>query len=149
MRVMVRQRLGIGVPDGSADSDTFSVGQILSDAPYFSRRIAEEVARSRRSGVEFSIVVFTIKSDADELPAMACVQSMPRILEAVRETDIVCRIADDSIAVLLIDSGGEGSRAAALRLLTELGEDSTSNWRVNVLEYPERESVLLDLGIVA
>lgn len=125
------------------------MGKVLAEASYFSRRVADEVARSRRSGAEFSIVVFTSKPDAGELPEIACVRSLPRILQSVRDTDAVCRIADDSIAVLLIDSGGEGSRTAALRLLSQMGEGSARNWSVNVLEYPERESLLLDLGIVA
>jgi hypothetical protein len=124
------------------------VAKILSEISYFSRRVADEVARSRRSGTRFSIAVFTSQPALGETPEAACIRCLPALLEIVRETDTVCRISADSIAVLLIDASGEGSRRAALRLLTQLGVNA-GQWRVSVFEYPERESVVVDLGLTA
>jgi hypothetical protein len=138
----------VAVHERRRAADTPDVGKILSDLPYFSRRVRDEVARSRRAGTRFSIVVFTSQPGMGELPEEACVRALPALLETVRETDTVCRLNTDSIAVLLIDASGEGSRQAAVRLLGRLGADA-GRWRVSVFEYPERESVLVDLGLDA
>jgi hypothetical protein len=124
------------------------VGQILSDFGYFSRRVHEEIARARRSGTRFSIAIFTSQPADGELPEFACVQGLPAILGGVRETDTVCRIGRDSIGVLLIDADGDGSRKASLRLLERIGGE-VSRWSIRVLEYPEQEGVLTDIGLVA
>jgi len=124
------------------------VGQILSDARYFTRRVGEEAARCERSGTRFSIAVFTSQPGDGELPEIACVLSLPALLASVRETDTVCRVDDDSIAVLLIDADGEGSRKAALRLLERI-QAQAGHWQVRVFEYPERELILVDVGLVA
>jgi len=70
------------------------------------------------------------------------------VLSNVRDTDTVCRINHDSIAVLLIDADGEGSRVAALRLMDRMGAD-ISRWSVSILEYPERASTLAELALAA
>ena len=124
------------------------MGQVLSDSDYFVRRLAEEGARARRGKGGFSVVLFTSRPAEGELPEIACVRGLPSILTGVRETDCVARIGLDAIAVLLIDSEGEGSRAAATRLLERIG-DAASHWDVRLLEYPDQESVLVDLGIAA
>lgn len=124
------------------------MGQLLKTSEYFSQRVLDEIARAKRSGTEFSIAVFKSQPAEGELPEVACVRGLPAILTGVRDTDSVCRIGTDTIAVLLIDAGGEGSRRAAVRLLERMGEDA-GRWSVKVLEFPERESVLVDLGIEA
>ena len=122
------------------------MGQILSDLHYFARRVHEEMARAKRRSGRFSIAVFTSQPMTDELPEIACVRGLPAILTGVRETDTVTRIGTDTIAVLFIDSDGDGSRRASLRLLERLGSDAP-RWRVRVLEYPEHESILVDAGL--
>lgn len=129
-------------------ADTLRMGQMLSELDYFSRRLQEEIARAKRGHSQFSIVVFTSQPPDAELPEIACVRGLPAILTGVRETDCVTRASRDTIAVLLIDSDGEGSRAASLRLLERIG-DAAARWTIRVLEYPEQESVLYDLGLVA
>lgn len=124
------------------------MAQVLSELSYFSRRLNEEIARAKRGRGRFSIAVFTSQPPSGEIPEIACTRGLPGLLTAVRETDCVARIGNDTITVLLIDSDGEGSRKAALRLLERVG-DEASRWSVRVLEYPEQESVLCDLGFVA
>jgi hypothetical protein len=124
------------------------MGQMLNDVTYFSRRLAEEMARSRRSGVGFSVVLLTSEPPDGELPEIACIRGLPNLLASVRQTDCVTRIGPGTIAVLLIDSTDEGSRKAALRLVKRLGETSAC-WGIRILEYPEQERVLLDLGRAA
>jgi len=131
-----------------AQSDNPIMGQMLLDVSYFSKRVTEEVARARRSGTQFSVVIFRSQPRGDELPEMACVEALPAVLANVRDTDTVCRISHDSIAVLLIDSDGEGSRKAALRLMDRMGAD-LSRWSVSILEYPACTSILDDLGLAA
>ena len=122
------------------------MGQILSDLYYFSRRVHEEMARARRGSGRFSIAVFTSQPAGAELPEIACVRGLPALLTGVRETDTVARVGADTVAVLLVDSGGDGSRRASLRLLGRLGADAP-RWAVRVLEYPDHESILVDMGL--
>ena len=124
------------------------MGQILSELDYFTRRMGEEIARARRGRSEFSIVVLTSQPPDAELPEIACIRGLPSVLTGVRETDCVARIGRDTIAIMLIDSDGEGSRNAALRLLERIG-DAASRWSIRVLEYPAQEALLVDLGLVA
>lgn len=124
------------------------MGQLLKTSEYFQQRVLDEIARSKRSGTDFSIVVFKSQPLEDELPEVTCVRGLPAILTGVRDTDSVCRIGNDTIAVLLIDATGEGSRKAAVRLIDRMGEDA-GRWAVKVLEFPDRESVLVDLGLAA
>lgn len=124
------------------------MGQLLKTSEYFQQRVLDEIARSKRSGTDFSIVVFKSQPLDDELPEVACVRGLPAILTGVRDTDSVCRIGNDTIAVLLIDATGEGSRKAAVRLIERMGNEA-GRWAVKVLEFPDRESVLVDLGLAA
>jgi hypothetical protein len=124
------------------------MSQVLMDLAYFERRLSEEVARARRRENVFSVVVFTSEPEDGELPDVACARGSNTILTGVRETDSVCRISDDSLAVLLIDADGEGSRSAALRLLERLGED-LGRWRVRVLDYPTFPHIFHELVLAA
>lgn len=124
------------------------MAQLLSDSYYFSRRLADEVARAERSGTRFSVVILRSEPRGGQLSEIACVESLPTVLSNVRDTDTVCRINHDSIAVLLIDADGEGSRVAALRLMDRMGAD-ISRWSVSILEYPERASTLAELALAA
>jgi GGDEF domain-containing protein len=124
------------------------VTQILSDLYYFTRRVTDEAARSRRSGTNFSIALLKSQPIGDQLPEAACVEAIPTVLENVRDTDTVARMNADTIAVLFIDADGEGSRKAALRLLERLGDD-LGCWSVSVLDYPQRSAQLAELGLVA
>ena len=124
------------------------MGQIHSDVRYFTQRVQEEAARARRSGTRFCIAIFTSEPVDGELPEIACVRGLPAILDGVRETDTVCRVGRDAIGVLLIDADGEGSRKASLRLLERIG-DEAGRWSIRILEYPDQERVLADLGLVA
>lgn len=118
------------------------------DLAYFERRLSEEIARARRRDNLFSVVVFTSEPEEGELPDVACARGSTAILTGVRETDSVCRISDDSLAVLLVDADGEGSRGAALRLLERLGSD-LGRWRVRVLDYPTFPRIFDELGLAA
>jgi hypothetical protein len=115
------------------------VAQVLSEVYYFSRRVADEIARARRSGTRFSIVLFTALPAPGELPEIACVTWLPTILRHTRETDTVCRVTRDTIAVLLIDAAAEGAQQAAARLSEQLGDDA-NRWQVSVLRYPENHA---------
>jgi hypothetical protein len=120
--------------------------RLLMDVRYFSRRVAEEIARSRRSGTVFSVATFTSRPEPGDFASVACVERLPSILASVRATDTVCRTADDTIAVLLIDADGEGSRAAALRLLDRIGDD-LGRWEFRILDYPAHEALIAEIGI--
>jgi hypothetical protein len=109
------------------------MGQLLSEPWYFAVRLREESARSRRSGSLFSVVVFTSLPGYGEHPEVTCVRRLPAILANVRDTDTVCRIADDRIAVLLIDATAEGSARAADRLLARLA-DEASRWDAGMIQ---------------
>jgi hypothetical protein len=124
------------------------MGQVLSEFTYFSRRLTEEMARARRGNSRFSIALFTSQPPDGELPEIACVRGLPLILAGLRETDCVTRLGRDTIAVMLIDSSGDASRKAALRLVKLLG-DASACWAIRIVEYPQHERALMDLGLVA
>lgn len=124
------------------------MGQILSEFTYFARRLNEEMARARRGRGEFSLALFTIRPEPAEAPEAACARGLPAILTGVRDTDCVARVGLDTIAVLLLDSSDEASRTAAIRLRDRIGADA-ARWSVRILEYPEQESLLDDLGLPA
>lgn len=118
----------------------------LLETSYFQERVKQEIARSKRSGVTFVVAVFTILSDYGEHPEVACVRALPRLLEQVRATDSVCRISDDSVAVLLVDADAAGSRTAASRLVTALRQHAR-RWDVRVVERREARELFADLGL--
>jgi hypothetical protein len=98
--------------------------------------------------VTFAIAIFTSRPGDGEMPDVACVRALPALLADIRETDTVCRIGDDRIAVLLIDAEGEGSLAAAERLTGDLAGHASS-WDTAVLQYPGRDDLLDEVGIAA
>jgi hypothetical protein len=121
---------------------------MLSELDYFSRRLGEEIGRLRRGNSSFRMVLFTSQPPDGEPPEVACVRGLPAVLTGVRDTDCVARIGTDTIAVILVDTDGEGSRKAALRLLEQIG-DGAARWNIRVLDYPAIEPVLAELGLVA
>ena len=124
------------------------MGQVLSEAGYFYRRLGEERARLRRGNSSFSLVLFTSQPPDDEPPEIACIRGLPAVLAGVRETDCVARIERDTIAVMLVDTDGEGARKAALRLLECIG-DGAARWNIRVFDRPAEEPRIEDLGLVA
>lgn len=140
-------RKGTYAPAGRT-ADILFVTILLLEPSYFRARVTQEVARAKRSGGVFALAVFTVVADYGEHPEVACVRALPSLLEDVRETDTVCRIGDDSIAILLIEADVPGSRAAASRLVAQLRRHA-SRWDVRIVEYPGDEDALADLGLVA
>ncbi len=118
----------------------------LLEPSYFQERVKQEIARSKRSGVTFAVAVFTIVPDYGEHPEVACVRALPPLLEQVRETDSVCRISDDSIAVLLVDADASGSRTAASRLVAGLRQHA-NRWNMRIVEHREAPEIFADLGL--
>jgi pyridoxal biosynthesis lyase PdxS len=124
------------------------VASLLLDASQFRTRVAQEIARSKRSGVTFTVVTFTVVAEYGEHPALTCVRALPSLMEDVRGTDTVCRVEDDCIAALLIDAHVSGSAAAAERLVAGLREHA-DRWDTRIVEYPGNEDSLAELGLVA
>ena len=121
---------------------------LLLEPTHFRAHVAQEIARARRSGGRFSVALFTIVPDYGEHPELACVAALPSLLSDVRETDSVCRVADDCIAVLFIDTDGGGSDRAAQRLLAGLRLHAI-RWDIEIVEYPQDAPLISELVVLA
>jgi diguanylate cyclase (GGDEF)-like protein len=107
----------------------------------FSEQLAREVARHRRTGEAFSVILLDLdglKQLNDGCGHLAGDTALIALAEAcmhtVRETDLVARIGGDEFAVLLPGSNQEGAIALAGRLrdAVELREVEGGSLRVSV-----------------
>ena len=121
---------------------------LLLEPAYFQARVRREIARAARGGGHFSVAVFTIISDYGEHPELACARAIPGLLNGVRDTDTVCRLRDDAIAVLLIDADGAGSAIAAERIVAGLRREA-DRWDVRIVEGAAADDLLADMSAAA
>jgi len=95
----------------------------LNNQVYFQRRLEEEVARSSRYGLEFSLVMLDVDSlegyiarrgpvAGNEIIRMLGVS----ILDCIRDVDIACRYDGSKFAVILPHTDSGGAQVVAERL---------------------------------
>ncbi len=109
---------------------------LLTDLPtfsYFSRRLGDEFARSRRMGRHISVVLIDVNNLTavnKEYGVRAGDEVLRHVAKAVdgtrRYNDIVARLGDDEFGVLLLDSAQEGVTAFIERLEDRLARESAS-----------------------
>ncbi len=110
---------------------------------YFLSRLDEELARSERSGASFSLLLIEPSLGQSERLHQALFLTLET---AFRTADLVGRLSDDVFAVLLVDSGRDGTKAVVERLAAELG----SNVSIRPAVYPDdgtdRKSLMAAIG---
>lgn len=121
-------------PRGSHDDE--AANDLLTNLPtfnYFSRRLGDEFARTRRMGKSVSVVLIDVNNLTavnKEYGVRAGDEVLRHVAKCADDTkrynDIVSRLGDDEFGVLLMDCGEEGVRAFMDRLEERLSRDSAS-----------------------
>lgn len=102
---------------------------------YYVDVAGREIDRARRYGRRFSIA--TISLDAES--GLGAVAAADRLLAAVNDTDVVARVDENELHLLLPEMDGLGAHALRRRILARLGNDKRIAVRgvlVGVATYP-------------
>ncbi len=101
----------------------------LSNRRLFDDQLEKEILRSRRNGKPFSLLMLDLdgfKSYNDRFlhsSGDVALQEFASILrDSVREVDTVARLGGDEFAIILVESGAEGARDLARRIVDRLGK---------------------------
>jgi len=116
--------------------DEDAENDLLTDLPtfnYFSRRLGDEFARSRRMGRHISVVLIDVNNLTavnKEYGVRAGDEVLRHVARAVdgtrRFNDVVARLGDDEFGVLLLDTAEEGVNAFIERLEDRLARESAA-----------------------
>jgi hypothetical protein len=116
------------------------------DRVYMRARIREELGRGKRYDRPFALITFEALAAPDGTLA-AQVDDGARVLEMrVRPSDVVSRVSEDTIVVLLVEVDEPGAQDALFRLrrrVQEFGE-----WRVATYWFPRDALEIEALGLV-
>jgi GGDEF domain-containing protein len=118
------------------------------DRAYMQARIREEIARCRRFGGAFTLIVVEELAGSDGFSLRRKLVEGLRVVEgAVREADVVARVFDDAIALLLIQTDTAGARDVLPRIRDRLAR-ATGGWTFRVYSYPKDEDMILALPLL-
>jgi len=100
----------------------------LHNRRYFDEQLEKEIVRSRRNGKPLSVVLVDLDGFKDyndrflHAAGDIALQEVGAILrDSVREVDTVARLGGDEFALLLEETGADGARDLARRILDRLG----------------------------
>ncbi len=123
----------------------------LSNRRFFDDQLEKEILRSRRNGKPFSLLMLDLdgfKSYNDRFMHSAgdvALQEFASILrDSVREVDTVARLGGDEFAIILVESGAEGARDLARRIVDRLGKHLLPG-----LEKVRTERLSVSVGVAA
>ncbi len=101
----------------------------LYNRRFFDDQLEKEILRSRRNGKPFSLLMLDLdgfKAYNDRFlhsSGDVALQEFASILrDSVREVDTVARLGGDEFAIILVESGAEGARDLARRVVDRLGK---------------------------
>jgi len=119
------------------------------DRPYMQSRLREEIARSKRHGRQFGVLVFEELPSADGLRLRQKLEYGLKALSATaRNYDIVGRAYEDTIAVLLIETDARGMRDALFRFRSCMSRQA-GTWKVIAYHYPEDAETIEALPLLS
>jgi hypothetical protein len=119
------------------------------DRSYLQSRLREEIARSKRHGRPFGVLVFEEVPSADGLRVRQKLEYGLKALSATaRNYDIVGGAYDDTIAVLLIEADARGMRDALFRFRARMTRQA-GTWRVTAYHYPEDAETIEALPLLS
>lgn len=121
----------------------------VEERGYFQRRLREEIARCARFHDAFSLLLLEATPAPGFAPNRRLTMTAARLLERrLRTCDVVAAVFDDTVAVMLVGTGGVGLRDAEQRIRAALVAIGGA-WRLNALTYPEDGEAIQALDILA
>ncbi len=123
----------------------------LYNRRFFDDQLEKEILRSRRNGKPFSLLMLDIdgfKAYNDRFlhsSGDVALQEFASILrDSVREVDTVARLGGDEFAIILVESGAEGARDLARRIVERLGKHLLPG-----MEMVRTERLSVSVGVAA
>jgi len=90
---------------------------------YLDLRLAEEIDRSARYGLQFSVLYIALETDSYPTPAALAADVGPRLRKAVRSSDLCADLGNQKFVVIMPQTGRSGAVTSAnrlVKLLTQL-----------------------------
>lgn len=107
------------------------------DRAYLQARLREEIARAVRHGSRFSLVIFEEAPSGDGLHLGQKMEYGLQVLNgSVRDSDVVARVYDDTMAVLLIETTARDVHDALIRMRGRIARYA-GTWHIVIYNYPE------------
>lgn len=113
---------------------------------YFRLRVQEEIERSQRYDLEFSVLVIkpaTVDGAADPVTSAAFTE---KVRQCLRKSDLIALLRDGSVGVLLPIKGHRAAAAVKRRMSSDLSEFQAN---VGIANYPEHGQTSATLLAVA
>lgn len=118
----------------------------LGERTYFQARVRQELARSRRFGRPFVILMLEAHRGTDALPMRQRLTLGLEVLRGtLREYDLAYKVFEDTLAAVLLETDLMGARSALQRLNQRLSVKA-GRWSIQVYPFPEREAEILSLA---
>jgi len=138
---------------------TFSALTGLANCPGLSETVESEIKRSKRSGLDFAVLVFELngtKQINDRHGHLAVDRALCRLAHILRSScrsiDTAARYSDDKFAVILPMSGSQAADIVERRICERLSTDREEprlSVSVGIAVYPEGGKTLVTLFQVA
>lgn len=107
------------------------------DRAYMQTHLREEIARARRYGHQFGLLIFEAIPSSDGIPLHGKIAAgLEALQSAARACDVAARVYDDAIALLLVETDAHGARDALFRMRNMLARTAGA-WRVTLYHFPE------------
>jgi GGDEF domain-containing protein len=117
---------------------------------YIQARLREEVARHARHGHPFGLLVFEART-GDGVPLRVKLDALAGALATrLRPSDVIARVFDDTIVVLLVETDSAGSHDVLFRLRSLLAQAGMgTSWQIECLNYPQDDDALAALPLMS
>jgi hypothetical protein len=111
-------------------------------------RVREELARARRYGREFALITLEAKPSNDGVPVRKRIEQALEVLEPrLRPSDVVGRAFEDTVVLLLVETGARGAKDALVRIRARL--IGMGAWEVGMLAFPGDEAEIEGLQMLS
>ncbi len=119
------------------------------DRLYLQSRLREELARAKRFGHEFALLVFEMVPSSDGLlPHKKLDYGLQVLNHCVRACDTAAYVYDDTLAALLVETDAWGAKDA-LQRVRNLLQRHAGTWQVTVYHFPEHEEAIGALPLLS
>lgn len=91
---------------------------------YFVDVAGREIDKARRHGRRFALATIAIEGEPESFDGLerdASVETVERVLGAVRDTDVLARVDEHEFYLLLPETGGTGAHTCRRRVMRQLG----------------------------
>jgi GGDEF domain-containing protein len=118
------------------------------DRRYLQDRIGEEIDRHSRHGHPFALFVFEAQTVADGVSVRHRInEAIEAIRPQLRPSDVIARVFEDALAVMLVETDAEGAKHALLRLRGRLATLGSLAWRIETYNYPHDSETIATLPL--